>query len=192
VVIFAGIGFPMAIIKLFAADQFKMSESSFGFLIVFPAAIAMAAFSVPMSKFGERIGRTRAVHVGIGLCAAGLILIASGGVIPIMRAPVVLAAGGIPVGVGFLLAIPAWMASVSDIDPRKRAANLGAVMTAQGLGAIIGAPIGGRMYEKLQPLGVHLGLGADFGRYSPFFGCALCVTLGWLISLRILRPQVGT
>jgi len=56
-------------------------------------------------------------------------------------------------------------------------------MTAQGLGAIIGAPIGSYMYEKLQ----HAGLGHSFGRYSPFLGCAICVTLGFILSVRILR-----
>ncbi len=59
------------------------------------------------------------------------------------------------------------MASISDIDPKCRGANLGAVMTAQGLGAIVGAPIGAFMYEKMQPVGFHLHLGISFGRYSP-------------------------
>ena len=186
VVTFAGIGFPMAIFKLFPSDEFGMSETAIGALI-FPGAIAMAIASVPMSRFGERIGRSRAVHFGMGLCSAGMCVIALGAILPPLRHPWVLAIGGIPVGIGFLLAIPAWMASVSDIDAKKRGANLGAVMTAQGLGAIIGAPIGAAMYEKLQPLGIRLHLGADFGRYSPFIGCAACITLGWLLSLRILR-----
>ena len=182
VVTFAGIGFPMAIFKLFPIQQFGMSETQIGFLI-FPGAISMGIASVPMSRFGERIGRARAVHVGMGLCAAGLALIAAGAVIPVLRSPWLLAIGGLPVGIGFLLTIPAWMASVADIDPKKRGANLGAVMTAQGLGAIIGAPIGSWMYDKLQ----HVGLGESFGRYSPFVGCFLCVTVGWILSLRILR-----
>ncbi|HVT13410.1 MAG TPA: MFS transporter [Fimbriimonadaceae bacterium] len=186
VVTYAGIGFPMAIIKIFAQDAFNMSESAFGSL-VFPAAILMAAASVPMAKFGERIGRVRAVHYGMGTCAAGLLLIAAGAIVPWMRQVWVLVLGSLPVGIGFLLAIPAWMASVSDIDPKKRGANLGAVMTAQGLGAIIGAPLGGVLYEKLQPVGVSLGLGKAFGYYSPWVGCAACVTFGWLIGMRILR-----
>lgn len=186
VVTFAGIGFPMAIFKLFPIQQFGMSETKIG-LLIFPGAIAMGIASVPMSKYGETIGRARAVHLGMGLCTIGLALIAVGAFVPWMRSPWMLAIGGLPVGIGFLLAIPAWMASVSDIDPKKRGANLGAVMTAQGLGAIIGAPIGSWMYDKLQPVGVSLGLGEAFGRYSPFVGCFACITLGWLLSLRILR-----
>jgi MFS family permease len=92
--------------------------------------------------------------------------------------------GGLPLGLGFLLTIPAWMASVSDIDPKRRGANIGAVMTAQGLGAIIGAPIGGFLYEYLIPvLGVHV------AHYSPFLCCSACVTAGWLLSLRMLTSD---
>ena len=85
------------------------------------------------------------------------------------------------------MAIPAWMTSVTNLDPRRKATNLGAIMTAQGIGAIIRAPLGGLMYQELVPVGEKLGLGQTFGHYSPFFGCALCVTIGWLISLRALR-----
>lgn len=186
IVTFAGVGFPMTIFKLFPLDQFNYTETQVG-LLIFPGAIALAVASVPMSRLGERIGRVRAVHFGLALCAAGMALIGLGAVLPFLRQPWVLAVGAIPVGVGFLLTIPAWMASVSDIDPQRRGTNIGAVMTAQGLGAIIGAPIGAVLYEKLQPVGISLGFGADFGRYSPFMGCAACVLIGWLLSLRILR-----
>lgn len=182
VVTFAGIGFPMAIIKIFAEKQFGMSEATFGFLVL-PGAAAMAFLSVPMSRFGEQMGRARAVHVGLFLCMAGMGLIATGAFFPFMRQPWLLAVGGIPVGLGFLLAIPAWFASVSDVDPRRRAANLGAVMTAQGLGAIIGAPLGGLFYEQFQRVD------PDFGRYSPFLGTTACLLIGWLLSLRILHQE---
>lgn len=182
IVTFTGIGFPMAIIKNFALDQFNMSESAFG-LLVLPAALSMAVLSVPMSKFGEKIGRTKAVHLGMGLCSVGLWFIAFGTFFPAFRAAWALAIGGIPVGIGFLLAIPAWMASVSDVNPKKRAANLGAVMAAQGVGAIIGAPFGALCYEELQHFG-HA-----FGRYSPFLGCAICVTIGWIVGMRILGDK---
>jgi MFS family permease len=186
-IMFMGIGFPMAIFKLFPTDQFGFSETAIG-AIIFPGALTMAAASVPMSRIGEKIGRIRSVNLGVGLSALGMAFIASGMLIPSLRQPWVLAIGGIPCGIGFLLAIPAWMASVSDIDPAKRGTNLGAIMTAQGLGAIIGAPIGSAFYEKMQPVGVSLGLGVSFGRYSPFMGCAICLAVGWLLSLKILKP----
>lgn len=186
VVTFAGIGFPMAIFKLFPKDQFGYSETQIG-LLVFPGAVAMGLASVPMSKLGERLGRARAVHFGLGLSAAGMAVIGSGMFVPFLRHPMLLAFGAIPVGIGFLMTIPAWMASVSDIDPQRRGSNIGAIMTAQGLGAIIGAPIGSTLYEKLQPVGVQLHLGEAFGRYSPFAGCAVCMIGGWLMSLKLLH-----
>jgi DHA1 family multidrug resistance protein-like MFS transporter len=191
IVTFAGIGFPMAIIKIFSYEEFRMSESAFGFLVL-PAALSMAIFSVPMSKYGERLGRYKAVHLGMGLCSAGLCVIALGGFSHIFRTPLVMALGGLPVGFGFLLAIPAWMASVSDANCEKRAANLGAVMAAQGVGAIVGAPIGAFLYEQwhhfspIHPRLVH------FWRYSPFIGCAFCVTAGWLVGMKILHEKAPT
>lgn len=183
---FAGVGFPMAVIKLFAEEQFGMSESAFG-LLVLPAALGMAAFSVPMSKLGERLGKAKAVHIGMGLCTLGISVIALGAFLPFMRSAWVLAVAGLPVGVGFLLAIPAWMASVSDLDPSCRAANVGAVMTAQGVGAIFGAPLGSWLYGALQPVGVQLGLGISFGHYAPFVGCAVCIGAGWALGLKLIR-----
>lgn len=190
VLTFAGIGFPMGIIKIIAQDEFKLSATQFGALVM-PGAIAMALFSVPISKIGERIGRARAVHIGMFACAVGISLLSLGAFFEFFRTPWTLALGGVPVGLGFLLTIPAWLASVSDINPSKRAANIGAVMTAQGVGAMIGAPLGGNAYEKLVPLGKGLGMSdaaaVHFSHFSPFIGTAVCIWLAWLIGLRILR-----
>ncbi len=187
VITFSGIGFPMAIFKIFPQDEYHFSESAIGGLI-FPGAIMLAILAVPMSKYGERIGRIKAVHIGMGACAIGLWVIALGAFIPFLRSYWLLAIGAMPVGVGFLLAIPAWMASVSDVDPKRRGANIGAIMTSQGLGGIIGAPIGAFLYERLVPVGNSIGLGPSFAHYMPFVGCAGCVTAGWLLSLKILHP----
>lgn len=112
-----------------------------------------------------------------------------GMVLPILRQPFIFALAGIPAGLGFLLTIPAWYASVSDLNPEKRGANLGAVMAAQGVGMIIGAPIGAFLYERLRTVGEQIGLGRDFGHYAPFGACAIAVTFGWLLSIRVLREE---
>ena len=184
-VTFMGIGFPMVIVKNFALQEFHLSESAFGGLVL-PGAIGMAAFSAPLTKYGERIGRSRAVHRGLLLCAAGLGLLCLGAVFRPFHTPWALALGGIPIGIGFLLTIPAWTAAVSDIDPKRRGSNVGAVMTAQGLGAIVGAPIGAALYEKLRPVA-----GDTIAHYSPFFGCFVCVAAGWALSLKLL-PSTPT
>ena len=177
---FMGIGFPMAIIKLFAEHQFGASETTFG-LIALPSAIGMAALSMPMSHFGQKIGISKAVHYGLALCAIGVGIIGLGGIIPGLRNLVVLGAGALPVGLGFLLAIPAWYTSVSAINKNSRASNIGAVMTAQGLGTIVGAPLGAFCYDYFKFVN------DDFGRYSPFMGCAVCLILSWTISMRVLH-----
>jgi MFS family permease len=185
---FMGVGFPLAIVKLFAQDELDMSGTKFGALVL-PGLIAMALASPVMSRYGERIGRHRAVHVGLLLCAAGMSLIAMGAISESFRNLWVIALGGVPVGLGFLLTIPAWYASVSEINEKRRAANIGAVMTAQGLGAIVGSLLGSQAYQRLQGIETFLGLSVDtsFAHYSPFIGCALCVVLGWLLSLALLR-----
>lgn len=185
---YIGVGFPMAIVKLFAEEQLKLSESAFG-AITLPIALAMAGLSLPLSRLGERIGRGRAVHWGLGLCAAGVSVIALGAFFPFMRTLGAVAVGALPAAIGFLLTIPAWMASVSDIDARRRGVYLGAVMTAQGVGAILGMAVGSAMYEKFQPIGRTIGLGPDFGRYMPFVGCAGCLILGWVMSMTLLRKH---
>lgn len=190
-VTFMGIGFPMVPMKLFAQDQFGMSESGFG-LLVLPGALAMAASSVPMGKLGERMGKTKAVHTGMLLSVVGLAVIASGAILPFMRTAWAIALGGVPLGAGFLLTIPAWYASVSDVDPNRKASSIGAVMTAQGLGAIVGALLGGVAYEQVQGIGRELSrysslFGPELGRYAPFVGSFVCVGIGFLLGLRILR-----
>ena len=188
-VTFGGVGFPTYIFKLFPIDQFHFTETQVG-TFIFPGAIAMALISVPLTKFGESLGLNRAVQSGLFLCTLGMALIGIGAIVPFLRNPIFLAIGGIPVGLGFLLAVPAWMARVSEIDPTQRASNIGAVMMAQGIGAILGAPVGAVLYEKFQPLGAQIGLGASFGRYSPFLASAICVGLGWMLSLRVLSATL--
>ena len=114
------------------------------------------------------------------MIAIGITWIALGAFVPALRSLVPIVIGSLPIGLGFLMTIPAWYASVADIRPNNRAANIGAVMMAQGLGAIMGAQLGSQAYEKLQIYG------REFGLYSPFLGCAVCVILGWLMSVALL------
>lgn len=175
---FIGMGLPMTIIQLFAKDQFKLSQSAFGFLVL-PGAIALGILGTPISKFTKRYGTERSVHIGLALCAAGLFVMSMGAFVPLLRTLPALALSGIPIGVGFLIAIPAWYSGVSELDPARRGANIGAVMAAQGLGAIVGAILGGKFYEILGS--------TVAGRYSPFIGSALVVTAAFLLSLKILK-----
>lgn len=179
IVTFIGIGFPMPVFKLFPIDEFGFTESQIGWLI-FPGAILMAVATLPMSRLGERLGRARAIHLGMGMCALGIWFIGLGALLPQIRVWWMVAIAAGPVGIGFLLFVPAWMASVSDIDPKRRGMNMGAIMTAQGVGAIIGSAIGPALYGSVsgQKDGAH---------YLPFFVCGICLTFSWLLGHKLLR-----
>lgn len=187
-VTFMGIGFPLAIFKLFAQDELKLSGAEFGGLVL-PAMLALAALAPLMSGYGEKIGRHNAVRLGLFACTIGTGLFASGAFLPGLRGPLPIGFGAVAIGLGFLLTVPAWYASVSELDEKCRAANIGAVMTAQGLGAIVGSLLGSQAYERLDGQKMFLGISVDasFAHYSPFVGCALCVLFGWVLSLVILR-----
>jgi len=167
-VTFLGVGFPMTIIKLFALQQYGLTEAKFGSLTL-PAALAMAVFSVPLGRRGEKLGRQRAVRIGLWLCAVGVWSVAVGGWIAAFRNPAVLAVGGVLVGIGFLLALPAWYASVSAMNPSRSGSYLGTVMAVQGIGAIVGIAVGSYLFQ--------------IDGYLPFLGCAIAVTTGALMSM---------
>ncbi|HWP31677.1 MAG TPA: MFS transporter [Fimbriimonadales bacterium] len=166
-VTFLGVGFPMVPLQWFAKDELNLTQAEFGGLAL-PAGILMALASVPLGSWGERIGKEKAVQLGLGMCSIGIWLVALGAWIPFLQTQIVLSLGAVLVGLGFLLAIPSWYATVSHIHPKRSASYLGAVMTAQGLGAIIGLVIGSKMYE--------------FNHYAPFVACGNAVTLGFFLS----------
>lgn len=165
---FLAVGFPAAIVQLFALNQYGLSQTQFGMVVLVAAAI-MALFSVPLGKAGERIGRIRAVRLGLFLCMVGAWMIGTGFWYVEMRTVSLLAVGAALIGLGFLLAIPAWYSNVSHIDHKRSGSYLAAVMTAQGIGAIIGAGTGSKLYE-LEP---HL----------PFIACAIALTVAVTLSL---------
>ena len=185
-VTFFGIGLVMLIVKLFALHEFALSETSFGALLL-PPCLIIALASVPLGTIGDRIGQARAVRWGLGLCA-----IAMWGVpfvhrdLPFLVKAAGMVVGGSVIGVGFVIAFPSWMAYVSrSCSARQRGAVMGAVGTAQGLGAMIGAPLGGYLYE-------HLHLRIPFmpwvnSHYAPFLGCAVMLLAAWILALTTIK-----
>lgn len=176
-VVFMGTGLIMLLVKLFAMDEYGMSETQFGALLLFPAII-MAILALPIGRWADKIGRVRAVR--LGLWAGG---IAMWGIATQSNKLIVMMAAGVA-AVSFLLAIPAWLAELSEIDPKQRGVILGAAGTAQGLGSIVGALLGGILYEKV-PLRFWI---LDYPAHrTPFIGCALMMTLGAILSLLVIR-----
>jgi DHA1 family multidrug resistance protein-like MFS transporter len=178
-VTFLGIGMIMLIIKLFAMSEFDVSEIRFGALLLVPALI-IACASVPLGTLGDKLGKARAVRLGIGICAFSM------AVMVFVPYQIALVIGGSFCGIGFVIAFPAWMALISaSCHPRQRGAVMGAVGTAQGVGAMIGAPLGGYLYE-------HAHIRVPFlpwinSHYAPFIGCVTLLFVSWLLSLLTIK-----
>ncbi|MEP6757167.1 MAG: MFS transporter [Chthonomonadales bacterium] len=182
-VTFFGVGLIMLIIKLFAMAEFKINETTFGALLLVPCLI-IAVFSVSLGTLGDRIGRVKAIRVGLGVCATSMwaIIFAPG--------QLSLVIGGSCIGVGFVIAFPAWMAHVSSTcAPSQRGGVMGAVGTAQGIGAMSGAFLGGLLYQRAN---WHLPFihSEHPSHYMPFIGCAIMLIISWVISMTsIHEPQ---
>jgi DHA1 family multidrug resistance protein-like MFS transporter len=88
-------------------------------------------------------------------------------------------------GIGFVFAMPAWLAFVSDISaPRLRGTVIGALGTAQGIGAVIGTALGSHLYTNvsIRLLGVHIS-----SHYAPFFISAIALTLCFCLVLVFIK-----
>lgn len=190
-VTFLGVGLLSMIIKLFVMDEFHVPETRFGALLLLPCLVIGAA-SILLSTLGDRIGRVRAMRIGIGLCATSMWALI------FLKSEWALVLGGSLIGIGFVIAFPSWMAYISSVcDPRQRGAVMGAFGTAQGLGVMVGALLGGylyqhayvrvpfipaRIHESLPFLRVHAGHVVTRAHYMPFLGCAVLLFVSWLIA----------
>lgn len=171
---FFGIGLIMAYVKSFCLNYFHFTETHFGLLLIIPALI-IAALSVPLGTLGDKIGKARAVKIGIGLCALSYWLLL------IFFQEWSLIVFGATLGIGFVIAFPAWMAIVSCLcDSNQRGAAIGAVGTAQGLGAISGVLISSFLYKygvlRLSNLTIP-----EHG--LPFLCCGIMLGISFLLAV---------
>ena len=171
---FLGVGCVMTYAKLFLMEQFDLTESQFGGLLLGPALI-IALASIPLGTLGDRIGKATATKIGLGLCVVGYWLVIA------FPTKIALVGLGSVIGIGFVIAFPAIMALVSDVcRPEQRGAAVGTVGTAQGLGAILGVAASGFLYRQHT---LHLA-GITVPRHGlPFLVCAIMLTIGFLIAL---------
>lgn len=173
---FFAIGLLVPIIKLFAMNELGMSETAYGGLVL-PIALVVAAVSLVSGRLGDSWGKTRSVRLGITISAVAMWTVA------LTQTPVGLAVSGMFLGAGFVLAMPAWLALVSEVAPvYVRGTVIGALGTAQGVGAIAGAAAGSYLYQmaEIQLWGVRFAS----AHYSPFvfsaFALTACAALTWV------------
>lgn len=199
---FFAIGLLIPIVKLYAMDVLCLSETAFGMMLV-PVAGILAALAMPLGRLGDKWGKTKAVRSGIAVTALAMWIIAFvrpwslpleipligqtffGEWIGSMLQPVhILIFAGALLGLGFLTAMPAWMALLSQLtSSSSRGQVLGAVGMAQGFGAIIGAVLAGYLYSGRVSLN-----GVD-RHVAPLFLSAVMLTLTSLLTVVCLRRK---
>ena len=172
---FLGIGMLIPVVELYALDRFGIDQKTFGSLFLVPA-IVIGLLAVPLGRLGDRWGRLRSVRAGVFLCGISLWCV------PLVPSYHILAGGALIVGVGFLLAFPAWMALLTEVlGEDQRGSVLGAAGMAQGFGAILGAVLGGALYHANGPvLGMHQ-------HDAPIYLAAGCLLLSFLLTMLFVR-----
>ncbi len=173
-VTFLGIGCISLLVKKFALDEYHLSETAFGALVLGPALL-IALIAVPSGHLADKWGKTRCVRLGFLLCAVGIWGIP---VLHHLHAGIggFMVASGV-LGAGFVLAFPAWLALLTELGGEKqRGTVFAAVSTAQGVGALGGAVIGTKLYEAV-------------GHIAPFVAASILVSLGTLLALIFVRES---
>jgi len=171
-VMFLGIGCIVPLVKLFAIDEFRITETQFGVLTLGPSLV-IAAIAVPAGRLGDTWGKTQSVRLGFVLATLGL------WGIPIIHhlhggQNAFIAAASL-LGIGFILAFPAWLALLSSLGgEHQRGTIFASVSTAQGVGAGLGALLGTHLYGHA-------------GHITPFIVSASLATLGSLLALIYVR-----
>ena len=171
-VTFLGIGCISLLVKKFALDEYGLTESKFGLLVLGPM-IGIALIAVPAGHLADIWGKTRCVRLGFVLCALGI------WGIPVLHhfgAGIggFMASAGV-MGAGFVLAFPAWLALLTELGGEKqRGTVFAAVSTAQGVGALFGVVLGTQLYSLV-------------GHIAPFVAASILVSLGTLLALIFVR-----
>jgi DHA1 family multidrug resistance protein-like MFS transporter len=177
---FLGIGLVMSYFKVFTLEHFHLSESKFGLMMIGPV-IVVGCLAVPMGLLGDKIGKARAVQIGIGICSFSFWLL-----ILLSQKWTVMMLGAL-LGIGFAIAFPAWMALITtECDAKQRGAVVGAVGTAQGLGAVVGVVCSSFLYRY----GAFNLAGFQVPKHgAPFLACAVMLTISFVLGIFTLRDN---
>ncbi len=184
-VTFFGIGCIALLVKIFAIDEFGLTEQAIGTLFLGPALV-VAAIAVPAGHLADRWGKTRIVRLGFVLAALGMWGIPLMHALPHTRSAeeIGFIISASVMGVGFVAAFPAWLALLTSLGgERQRGTVFGAVATAQGVAAGLGTLVGSALYGHV-------------GHIVPFIASAALISVGAALSLvfvreRLLRDRVA-
>jgi len=179
--IFMGVGPIMSYAKPIICQHFAISEWEYGSMMLLPAFI-VGTVSFPLGTLGDKIGKVKAIRIGLGLATLGFWLALA---FPSLH---MILGFGVVIGIGYVIAYPSVFAYVSETcDSNQRGAAIGAVGTAQGLGAIIGNPISSLLVKQ--------GAFKMFGIFPIpeggliFLACGIMLMVSFLISLFGLKTK---
>lgn len=174
---FLAIGLIAPYIKLFAMERYLHDvpetdrETVFGTLLLAPALL-VAALAIPLGHLTDRWGKSRSIIGGMGICALSLWVML---LIPSKWAVVTL---GSLMGIGFVLAFPAYMAYIADVaGAHERGGMIGAVRMTQGIGALVGTMLSAPLFK------------IDRHHLTLFIVAGALLTLGFLLSLLYVRER---
>jgi DHA1 family multidrug resistance protein-like MFS transporter len=186
-VVFSGVGLLYNTAPLLARHQFGLDWDQFGNLFFWPAVI-IGLLSIPLGHLGDRWGSARSVQIGMAMAALALWALA---LLP--KTEMLLVLGASALGLGFVIGLPAWIALISRLaDPQHRGAMIGAVATAQGLGAFLGVLIGPMLFKasRLAALLDPIWPGRLTASLLPVLGSAVLLTLAFFASTAVVREPV--
>jgi len=168
VIQFIGLHMLNGVLSIYLNEQIHVQKEQIGHLFLY-IGLVVGPFAIPMGRLADRIGKPRAVRLGLGICAVGMWLL------PWVRAvPLLVVTAGI-FGIGFLLASPAWLALMTELaGDEHRGGVVGIMNTGQGIGAALGAAVGGSLYDYLGPR-------------APFLASAFLFTVSVLVVFRYVR-----
>ena len=187
--IFMGVGFLSPCMEPYFLKVYGATEKQFGVMML-PIMGIIGVMALPMGRLGDRWGTTRSVRTGMLACAVGMwcavvhpLLIHLHGMPAFLGSFWIMALIVAIVGLGFVMASPAWMARVTEMaPPHLRGAVLGAASMAQGCGALLGGVVGGHLWAIYS--------NTRFPE-APMLGCAIMLTIGSGLALWQVRDEVG-
>jgi MFS transporter, DHA1 family, multidrug resistance protein len=184
-VTFLGIGCIALQVKIFALDEFGITETDFGVLFLWPAII-IGVLAVPLGHLSDTWGQIRSVRLGFFIGALSMwamILLFRN---PNVRELSLVVSGGL-LGIGFVIAFPAWLAYLTTLSTDShRGTIIGVASTAQAIGVLMGTLVGGWLYR-------HASTNTTTSHVAPFIACALFLSCGSLLSFLVLKiPQKNT
>jgi len=158
-----------AILALFLAWRFGVTELSIGYFFTYMGVLSVVTRAVFLGPLVDRVGEARLARIGLSLLTAGLLGMGLAPNIPLLA----LAVGLLPLGTAFTFpCVTALLSRV--IDSGKRGLYMGVQQTYGGISRVAFPVVFGLAYDRI-------------GEVSPFLISAFMVALTFLLARDIAR-----